>query len=47
MFWIHAETSAETIKLETFGEVVSEIKYTVFKAKDDMTEEARLLAAKN
>ena len=49
IFWIHAETSPEVIKkeLEPFGEIVSDIKFTVFKSKDDMTEEAKMLAANN
>ena len=49
MFWIHPETRSNTIKmeLETFGEVVGDIKFTTYRMKDDMSQEARLLAANN
>ena len=49
MFWIHSDTKAETIKreLETFGEIIGDIKFMVFRNRDNMSEEARMLAANN
>ena len=49
MFWIHSNTKAETIKreLETFGEIIGDIKFMVFRNRDNMSEEARMLAANN
>ena len=49
MFWIHSNTKAETIKreLETFREIIGDFKFTVFRNRDNMSEEARLLVANN